>query len=58
MVFQGRAGSFSRRSISELFLNNRQLPEGQRRMRIGGQLVGGIGKIAPREKHVAECLGL
>ena len=49
MVFEPGTGSLGRGDISQLFLGDRQMLKGQRRMRIGGQLVRGICKIASRE---------
>src|ERR1051325_2485405 len=53
MIFQASTSILGRGSISQFFLNCRQLLQRQRRMRVGLQPFGGVSKITLRGRQVA-----
>ncbi len=51
LIFQARADGFGAGGIAELVVGERELLERDRRMRIGGQLVGGVGEVTLCEER-------
>ena len=55
LIFQARADYLGAGGVAEFVVRERQLGERDRRMRIGGQFIGGVGEVTLCEEGKAAC---